>query len=70
MLPLNFRGGCGNMHLIRETNKISVHVCKAEGAYNQLSTRTSRMSGQKHCRVDKMNCRVEKCISLGRHRKY
>ena len=31
MLLLNFRGGCGKMHLIRETKKISVRVCEAEG---------------------------------------
>ena len=47
------------MHLIRETSKISVRVCKAEGPRNLLSTRTSRTGGQKHFRVDKVNCRVE-----------
>ena len=31
MLLLNFMGGCGNMHLIRKTKKISVRVCKGEG---------------------------------------
>ena len=31
MLLLNFRGGCGNMHLIRNNTKISVRVCKADG---------------------------------------
>ena len=33
---------------------------------NQLSSRTSRSSRHKHCRVDNEFCRVEKCISLGR----
>ena len=31
ILLLNFRGGCGNMHLIRKTTKTSVRVCKADG---------------------------------------
>ena len=31
---------------------------------------SSRTSGQKHCRVDKITCRVEKYISLERLRKY
>ena len=41
-----------------------------KGPSNWLSSRTSRTSGHKHCRVDKENCRVEKCISLVRLRKY
>ena len=48
---------------------MSVRVCKAVGPLQLVrSTRTSRTGGQKLCRVDKVNCRVEKCISLGRLR--
>ena len=54
------------MHLIRQT----VRVCRQKGPSNRLSSRTSRTSGHKHCRVDKENCRVEKYISLVRLRKY
>ena len=57
------------MHLIWETKYQSVFV-REYGPCNQLSSRTGRTSGHKYCRVDKVNCRVEKCISLGRLRKY
>ena len=58
----------GEMHLIKDT-KIIHHVVE-QGPCDGLSTRTSRTSGQHHCRLEKRTCRVEKCISLRTLRNY
>ncbi len=73
-----------NIHdLIRVVNVISrvekgislrtlriIHHIVGQGPCDGLSTRTSRTSGQRNCRLEKRTCRVEKCISLRTLGKY
>ena len=52
----------GKMHLIKpRLRKYPARFVRQKGRSNRLS---GRASGHKHCRVDKVNCRVAKCISI------
>ena len=58
------------MHLIRGLRKYPSLFLRQKGHSNRLSSHTSGHKHFREGRVDKVNCRMEKCILLERLRKY